>query len=55
MKTFFEMGYDAYYSVNNATPEGLDEEALLQYQAGWLAADRRERNRMDAFYDSLGE
>lgn len=42
----FELGEDAYYAGTHM-PTGLTAEQEREWNAGWRAADRRERWRLD--------
>ena len=48
--SYHELGEDAYYA-GTRMPEGLTEEQERAWNAGWRAADRRERWRLDRAYD----
>lgn len=42
----FELGQDAYYA-GTRMPQDLTAEQERDWNAGWRAADRRERDRLD--------
>ena len=48
--SYFDLGQDAYYA-GTRQPDGLTAEQEQQFIAGWRAADRRERWRLDRAYD----
>lgn len=48
--SYHQLGEDAYYA-GTCMPEGITAEQEQAWNAGWRAADRRERYRLDRACD----